>query len=337
MEPINPLIDLNKFPEDWVRTQGFIPSDPRATIVGGIRRKLIVSAFPVNRYPELNWPVLNEHERWLASVTRWLRTIRSAKAAYEFKEPELYAKLRSVEYCRPPGYRGDPRNGRVGTRCNNRLCPWCHARKGVGVFHRLKAAFKAAPKTEPIYIGLISDDRKTGVTDLNKEVLRRKIAAGSGVKYPIAVDGSKLVWGFKVIILADNLKSVKGIPYMPLTGVGGIAVAIGRWFSYPAIWSSPTSKIPDPAFCNALRLCARLPNAPRVVLNFGACRADHDSTKSVLGFKLTQLQIDYMLNRKDPQCPQRSPPSGSSATPCSTSPLPPSPSDQAPKTQPPQS
>lgn len=334
----NSLIDISKFPVDWLRTRnGFIPSNPRATEFGKLRRDLLTTGLPADRIPFVNYNNLNSHERWLAVVSQWIKNIRTIHARLNKEHhPQISKNLTRMRACLPVGYRGQVRKNNIGAACDNRLCLFCHARRGPVFFQRLRHGMRVAPPGSRLKLVYLSGTCTRA--QLNKRVLSRKVAGATGFSYPVATaDNGKVLWGYKLVAITDRFDKCKGLPMMKLTGEGGLLVAIRKWLTYPREWSSKPVRGADRLLWRALQLDATLTGSPKSVVHYGACLGGHSSTRSAMGFKLTRLQVDLLLNGKGEQCqPNRS--SGSAGTPCSTSPLPPQQgSDPPPKTRQPPS
>lgn len=260
---------------------------------------------------------MNVHERWTATVSWWIRNTFAFTQLNVIKsKPTSLKRTTKSLYCTPVGYRGFPKATGRGNACHNRLCPFCHARKGVDAFKRLKAAIARAPQGSKLYLVNLVGECK--LPRLAYRIQSSKAAAATGFVYPVVGRRpGEILWRYKMVGVTDRLGAVKKktpkIRFLKYADEKSAAKAVTSWLTYPEEWSCPAparAKGMDRELFKSFLLLPDLVEDVKGVRNFGACRDDHSSTKSAMGFKLSQAQTDFLLRRKDPPC-RKSPPSGS--------------------------
>jgi hypothetical protein len=143
-------------------------------------------------------------------------------------------------------------------------------------------------------------------------------AAAAGFAYPVVGRRrGEIVWRYKFVGVTDQLsrvtKKTPRVRFLKCDGEKSVAKAVTSWLTYPVEWSCPAparAKGMDRELFKAFLLVLEQVRGAKGARPFGACRDDHSSTRSAMGFKLSQTQIDFLLNRKDKPC-RKSPPSGS--------------------------
>jgi hypothetical protein len=282
-----------------------------------IRRRLIATALPRDRFDEFDLLFMNVHERWAAVVSWWIRnTFAFTRTRTIRATPSLLRRTTKAQYCTPVGYRGFPREAGGGNACHNRLCPFCHARRGVAAFRQLKAAVARAPRGSKLYLVRLAG--ACAPRRLAYRIRSSRSAAAAGFAYPVVGRRrGEIVWRYKFVGVTDQLsrvtKKTPRVRFLKCDGEKSVAKAVTSWLTYPVEWSCPAparAKGMDRELFKAFLLVLEQVKGAKGARPFGACRDDHSSTRSAMGFKLSQTQIDFLLNRKDKPC-RKSPPSGS--------------------------
>lgn len=215
---------------------------------GFAARKVVISAYHPNRFPDLDYESLNEHERWTVADFRYRKLAGAAEAIRQTLgyPPFLNGKRTPMTACYPAGYLCSVGDVYCRNVCGQPVCLCCHARSvGKLVVNLLKAVKRRPtdPPDRPFYVGVVRspDDPEFGddKTWAAKWFQTRRTAGGVAFRYREHLPGGYR-WRYSLVVVSNTRKSLTAAGITDPVRTRSrfqLAALAARWLHYPGRWS----------------------------------------------------------------------------------------------------
>jgi hypothetical protein len=275
-------------PPKWPKyvSKAVVPTRKSKGVGAWLARQIVAHTYTQKAYRnKVNLAALNDDEKFACAATMWTEAVSVLQ--YQGTGYGSSAKAermaRRMYGCYPPGYKFGSlwRERPTWDLCHHELCPYCYARRVVGIFVDLDNAFKHRPEGSEIWISAFYtfDNRK----EFAKKLRKIRPACAAAFYLPTGQTDGEDGWKIHGVMMTDDPEKFQARKYKRrIYNSKQIAMALSIWMRYPRPWYS--RGVVQTARPMA-HLFASLPDGKQRYATFGAARADCVPGSSFMDWK----------------------------------------------------